>query len=92
MKEEEIERADVYFERIHKLTHVLQVLTTNNLLTIVFKASLQSYFKITTTWMKWSTLQHKEVAMLCEERMNIVEARNALLLPHSTKHATITKT
>jgi hypothetical protein len=36
--------------------------------------------------MKWSTLQqHKEVAMLCEKGMIIVEARNALFVPHNTK-------
>ncbi len=47
-------------------------------LTIVFKVGLQSYFKIVTTRMKWSTLQqHKETIMLCEEGMITVEARSA---------------
>jgi hypothetical protein len=30
--------------------------------------------------------------MLCEEGMTIVEAGNALLVPQSAKHATLTKT
>ncbi len=39
--------------------------------------------------MKWSTLQQrKEATMLCEEGMTTVEARNALLVPQNTKHAT----
>ncbi len=28
--------------------------------------------------MKWSTLQHKEAAMLCEEGMTTVETRNVV--------------
>jgi hypothetical protein len=57
MKQEEIERVEVYYEQIQKLAHGLQVLTINNLLTIVFKVGLQSYLKIATIGMKWSTLQ-----------------------------------
>jgi hypothetical protein len=57
MKQEEIERAKVYYERIQKLVHGLQVLTTNNFLTIVFKVGLQSYFIFMITRMTWSTLQ-----------------------------------
>jgi hypothetical protein len=30
--------------------------------------------------------------MLCEEGMTTVEARNALLVPRNTKHATLAKT
>jgi len=56
MKQEEIERVEVYYERILKLAHGLQVLTIDNFLTIVFRASLQSYFKIVTIGMKRSTL------------------------------------
>jgi hypothetical protein len=56
MKQEEIERVEVYYERILKLAHGLQVLTIDNFLTIVFRASLQSYFKIVTIRMKRSTL------------------------------------
>ncbi len=57
MKHEAIERVEVYYEQIHKLAHGLQVPTTNNFLTIVFRASLQSNFKIATIGMKQSTLQ-----------------------------------
>jgi hypothetical protein len=41
-KQEEIERVDVYYEHIQKLAHGLQVLTTYNFLTTVFRAGLQS--------------------------------------------------
>ncbi len=82
MKHEETKNVEVYYEQIHKLVHGLQVLTTNNFLTIVFETGLQSYLKITTIGMKQSTLQqHKEAIMLCEEGMTIVEARSALLVP-----------
>jgi hypothetical protein len=30
--------------------------------------------------------------MLCEESMTTIEARNALSIPHSTKHAALAKT
>jgi hypothetical protein len=64
----------------------LQVPAMDNFLTIVFKASLQSYLKIATSKMKRSTLQqHKEATIFCEEGMTIVETSNALLIPHSTK-------
>jgi hypothetical protein len=67
MKQEETQKVEVYYEWIQKLAHDLQVPITNNFLTIVFKTSLQSYFIITTTRMKQSTLQqHKEAMMLCE--------------------------
>ncbi len=59
---------EVYYERIQKLAHGLQVPTIDNFLTTVFKTCLQSYLKIAIARMKRSTLQqHKEVAMLCEE-------------------------
>jgi hypothetical protein len=41
--------------------------------------------------MKWSTLQHKEAAMLCEEGMTIAKARCALSIPHNIKHAILAK-
>jgi hypothetical protein len=45
----------------------------------VFRASLQSYVKIAIVGMKQLTLQqHKEVAMLCEEIMTIIETRSTL--------------
>jgi hypothetical protein len=77
---------EVYYEQIQKLVHGLQVPTINNFLTIMFKAGLQSYFIITTSGMKRSTLEErKEATMLCEEGMTIVEAKNALLVPQSIK-------
>jgi hypothetical protein len=78
---------EVYYDRIQKLAHGLQILTTNNFLTTMFKVGLQSYLKISIIGMKQSTLQqHKEVMMLCEEGMTIVEARSAFLVLHSTKN------
>jgi hypothetical protein len=56
MKQEETEKVEVYYERIQKLAHGLQILTTNNFLTIMFRVGVQSYLKITTTRMKRSTL------------------------------------
>ncbi len=74
------------------MAHGLQVLTTYSFLIIMFRASLQSYFKITTIGMKRSTLQqHKEAAMLCGKGMTIREARNALSIPHNTKQVVSTK-
>ncbi len=74
---------EVYYEKIQKLVHGLQVQTIYNFLTTMSKASLQSYLIIATIGMNRSTLQDKEVVMLCEEGMTIVEARNTLLVPHS---------
>jgi hypothetical protein len=69
----------VYYEWIQKLANGLQIPTTNSFLTIVFKVGLESYIIIVTTRMKRSTFQqHKEATMLCEKKMIIVEARNAL--------------
>jgi len=43
--------------------------------------------------MKQSTLQqHKEVAMLCEERKNIAKANNRLLVPQNVKQVVAPKT
>ncbi len=86
MKQEEIERVEVYYEWMQKLIHGIQVPTIDSFLTIVFKAGLQSYFGIATTGMKRSTLQqHKEVAMLCENGMTTAETRSALSIPQNTK-------
>jgi len=86
MKQEEIERVEVYYERIQKLVHGLQVPIRDSFLIIVFRAGLQSYFKIMTVGMKWSTLQcHKEAAMLCEEITTTAKARNTLLVPQNIK-------
>ncbi len=37
MKQEEIKRVEVYYERIQKLAHGLQIPTTHHFLAIVFK-------------------------------------------------------
>ncbi len=42
MKQEETKRVEVYYEQIQNMVHGLQVPTTNNFLTIVFKTCLQS--------------------------------------------------
>jgi hypothetical protein len=49
MKQEETERVEVYYERIQKLAHGLQLSTIDNFLIIVFRASLQSYLRIETS-------------------------------------------
>jgi hypothetical protein len=86
MKQEAIERVEVYYEWMQKLAHGLQVPTIDSFLTIVFRVGLQSYLKITTIKMKWSTLQqHKEVVMLCEKGMIVVKTRSALSVSQSTK-------
>ncbi len=76
MKQEENESVQVYYEWIQKLAYGLQLQTTNSFLTTVFKAGLQSYFRITTTGMKQLTIkQNKKATMLCEKGMTIVETR-----------------
>ncbi len=41
MKQEEIEKVEVYYEQIQKLAHGLQVPTIDNFLTTAFRVSLQ---------------------------------------------------
>jgi len=77
---------EVYYEWIQKLAHGLQIPTTYSFPIIMFRTGLQLYLKIATIRMKRLTFQqHKEVMMLCEEGMITVEAKSALLVPHSTK-------
>ncbi len=52
MKHEETKNVEVYYEQIQKLAHGLQVPTTYSFLITMFKAGLQSYFKIVTAGMK----------------------------------------
>jgi hypothetical protein len=52
MKQEETERVEFHYEWIQKLVHGLQAPIGDNFLNTMFKASLQSYFKITSTRMK----------------------------------------
>ncbi len=76
---EEIERVEVYYEHIQNLANGLQVPTTYSFLTTMFRAGLQSYLRIVTIGMTWSTLQqHEEAAMLCEEGMTTTKVRNVL--------------
>ncbi len=84
-------KVEVYHEWIQKLVDGLQVPTTNSFLIIMFRASLQSYLRITTTRMKWSTLQHKEAIMLCEG-MTTLEARSALSVSQNTKLVALAET
>jgi hypothetical protein len=84
---------EVYYEQIQKLVRGLQLPTMDSFLIIMFRMGLQSYFRIATIVMKRLTFQqHKEVAVLCEERMIVAEARNALLVPQTTKQVTPPKT
>ncbi len=93
MKQEETEKVEVYYEWIQKLAHGLQIPTTYSFPIIMFRTGLQLYLKIATIRMKRLTFQqHKEVMMLCEEGMITVEAKSALLVPHSTKQTTPPKT
>ncbi len=43
MKQEEIERVEVYYEWIQKLAHGLQIPTIDSFITIVFWVGFQSY-------------------------------------------------
>jgi hypothetical protein len=56
MKQEDIEKVEVYYERIQKLAHGLQVPTIDNFLTTMFGIGLQSYLKIAIIGMRRSTL------------------------------------
>jgi len=67
MKKKETKRVEVYYERIQKLAHGLQVQTTNKFLTTIFRTSLQSY----DYGDEVVKLQHKEVAIFCEKGMTI---------------------
>jgi hypothetical protein len=55
MKQEETKRVEVYYEKIQKLDHGLQIPTTNNFLITMFRANLQLYFRIAIAGMKQST-------------------------------------
>jgi hypothetical protein len=52
---------EVYYEILLKLANSLQHKTIDNFLTTIFKTGLQSYLRVTTTFMKKETLQqHNE--------------------------------
>jgi hypothetical protein len=86
MKEEKNEKMEIYYEKKLKLANSLQQRTTNSFLIIVFIFRLQPYLLVATTSMKRETLQqHKEVALVCEERIFEIEAISNLLIPQSSK-------
>ncbi len=77
---------EIYYEKKLKLANSLQQRTTNSFLIIVFIFRLQPYLLVATTSMKRETLQqHKEVALVCEERIFEIEAISNLLIPQSSK-------
>ncbi len=56
----------------------------------MFRVDLQSYLKIATARMKWSTFHQQH--HLCEKGMTTTKARNALLVSQNIKQATPSKT
>jgi hypothetical protein len=56
MKQEKNERVEVYYEKLLKLTNILQHKTTDNFLTIVFKFGLYPYLRVAIVGMKRKTL------------------------------------
>jgi hypothetical protein len=63
-----------------KLANYLQVKAMDVFLTIVFRASLLLYLRLTTSRMKRDTLiEHKEVAIICEENGPVSLSYNVML-------------
>jgi hypothetical protein len=63
-----------------KLTNCLQVRVTDVFVTIVFRASLSPYLRLTTIGMKINTLiEHKETIVVCEENRFVSMSYNVLL-------------
>jgi hypothetical protein len=86
MKDENIEKVEVYYERLLKLANSLQHKTINSFLTIIFKYGLQPYLHVARASMKKKTLQqHKETTLVCEEGISKVEATSNMLVPQSSK-------
>jgi hypothetical protein len=80
IQQQTIESVKVYYEHLLKLANYLQVKVTNVFFTIVFKACLLPYVKLTTTGMKRNILiEHKEVVVVCEENGSISLNYNVLL-------------
>jgi len=74
------EGVEVYYERLLKLANFLQVKVTIFFFTIVLRASLLPYLRLTTASMKRNTLiEHKEVVVVCEESGPISMNYNVLL-------------
>jgi hypothetical protein len=79
IQQQTIERVEVYYESLLKLTNCLQVRTTNVFLTTVFRVGLLPYLRLATTGMKKNTLiEHKEVVIVCEESGLVSLSYNAL--------------
>jgi hypothetical protein len=95
----EDEWVDVYYKRLLKLTNYLQVKVINVFLTTIFKAGLQPYLKLATTFMTRNTLiKHKEVVVIYEKNGPVIVNYSALITQSKSKlvaqpivHYTITK-
>ncbi len=75
-----VERVEVYYECLLKLTNYVKVRSTNVFLTVVIKASLLPYLRLTTTSMERNTLiEHKEAIIVCEESGLVSMSYNVLL-------------
>jgi hypothetical protein len=86
MKQDKNERVEVYYERLLNLVNNLQHRTTNNFLTTIFRFGLQLYLHVTIASMKRKILQqHKELNLVCEERILKIKVINNLLIPQSSK-------
>jgi hypothetical protein len=80
------EWVEVYYERLLELANSLQVKAIDVFLTIIFKASLQPYLRLTITSMARDTfIKHKEVAMIYEESGPIITNYNVLITQLESK-------
>jgi hypothetical protein len=71
---------EVYYECLLKLTNCLHVRTTNVFITIIFKACLLPYLKLTITSVKRNTLiEHEGIVVVCEESELVNLSYNVLL-------------
>ncbi len=79
------EHVEVYYKCLLKLTNYLTVKARNVFLTIVFKAGLLPYLRLTTACMKKNILiWHKEAIIVCEESGLVSMNYNALLTTPKT--------
>jgi hypothetical protein len=71
---------EVYYEHLLKPADYLQVKATYVFLTTIFRVGLLPYLKLTTIGMRRNTLiEHKEVAIVCEESGHVSLSYNVLL-------------
>jgi hypothetical protein len=74
------EWVEVYYERLLKLANYLQVKHIDVFLTTIFRASLQSYFRLATISMAKDTFsKHMESIVICEESGPIITNYNILI-------------